>query len=51
VLMGKVFQCQNRHDNGWLEDGYDSHKAPGEVEWIVFDCAQVLPCFIVEYTR
>jgi len=47
VLMGKSFKASTRIMGGWLQDGYDSHLCGGE--WIVFDCAQVLPCYLLEF--
>jgi len=50
VLMGKVYDCKGRMMNGkGLMEGYDSHRQGGE--WIVFDCAQVLPSFMIEFTH
>lgn len=34
---------------GKLVDGHDSHMAPGGQEWIIFDPAQVLVCYIVDF--
>jgi hypothetical protein len=77
VLMGKTFQCTNLIHGADLQDGHDSHTAPGTQasdpleslfplsllaltrlclvvadvkggqEWVIFNPAQVLPCYLV----
>jgi len=54
VLMGKRYMCKKRMDGKPLKKGYDSHVSPrwsasgnwGQ-EWILFDEAQVLPCYVI----
>ncbi|KAL0487610.1 PARP4 [Acrasis kona] len=50
VLVGKAYRCQ--YDLGCdKKQGYDSHVAPdGSSEVIIFDPAQVLPCYRLTYS-
>eukprot|EP00005_Dracoamoeba_jomungandri_P003913 CAMPEP_0174259430 /NCGR_PEP_ID=MMETSP0439-20130205/8254_1 /TAXON_ID=0 /ORGANISM="Stereomyxa ramosa, Strain Chinc5" /LENGTH=198 /DNA_ID=CAMNT_0015343311 /DNA_START=270 /DNA_END=863 /DNA_ORIENTATION=- len=48
VLMGVSYQCQNLIHGAQKQPGFDSHKAPGGNEWVIFDPAQVLPCYVVK---
>ncbi|KAL6052497.1 Low molecular weight neuronal intermediate filament [Balamuthia mandrillaris] len=49
VLMGRPFQCKELIHGQPLKPGYDSHKAPGGQEWIIFNPAQVLPCYLITF--
>jgi len=51
VLMGKRYQCTNLMHGGDLMAGHDSHVAPGGQEWILFDPAQVLPCYLISFKQ
>jgi len=50
VLLGREFQCPGRMDGKQLQLGYDSHRSPDGSELVVFDQAQILPCYIVHYS-
>eukprot|EP00667_Euglena_gracilis_P022245 EG_transcript_24671 len=51
VLLGKKKVCQSGHYCGMktCTPGYDSHVSPCGNELIVFNEAQVLPCFVIHY--
>lgn len=49
VIMGKVFKCSTMITGQPLNIGYDSHTSPDGNEWVIFDEAQILPCYIVEF--
>jgi len=50
VLMGKIYKCPGRMDGQPLKKGYDSHESPCGQEYIIFNCCQVLPCYVIEIT-
>jgi hypothetical protein len=46
VSMGRRFCVKNPVVGAPLEKGFDSHTDPsGQAEWVLFDEAQILPCF------
>lgn len=48
VIMGRRYACNSGKPSLGipLEKGYDSHTDPsGTAEWVLFDEAQILPCF------
>ena len=47
VLMGKVFKCTKLIHGQPLQAGFDSHQDPSGNEWVIFDEAQILPCYAV----
>eukprot|EP00667_Euglena_gracilis_P024723 EG_transcript_28611 len=52
VLLGRQMVCTGRSFREGLTEcapGYDSHVSPCGNEWIVFNEAQVLPCFVIHY--
>merc|ERR1712188_268944 len=49
VLLGREFQCQAQMDGQPLQSGYDSHRSPDGTELVIFDQAQILPCYIVHF--
>jgi len=51
VLMGKPFTVIQRMDGKDCEPGYDSHIACSGVEWVLFDPAQVLPCYLISFQQ
>ena len=51
VLMGRSYKCTGRLDGKPCQEGYDSHIDPSGKEWIVFDPAQVIPCYLVSFAR
>ncbi|ELR24964.1 UBA/TSN domain containing protein [Acanthamoeba castellanii str. Neff] len=51
VLMGKTFQCTTLIHGADLMAGHDSHTAPGGQEWVIFNPAQVLPCYLVSLSQ
>jgi len=56
VLMGNSYQCVGRMDGQPLMAGFDSHisantpDGSNALEWILFDDAQVLPCYVVSFS-
>ncbi len=49
VLMGKRHTCNAVMLGVPLSAGYDSHTDPsGSAEWVLFDEASILPCFVLE---
>jgi len=51
VLMGNSFNCgMTRMDGQGLKEGYDSHIAEDGMEYVIFDEAQVLCCYVVEFS-
>jgi len=53
VLMGKsaVLSQYERMDGQPVRPGYDSHIAENGNEFVLFDEAQVLPCYLIEVDR
>jgi len=51
VLMGRVFKCTERLDGQGCKRGYDSHESPCGQEYVIFNAAQVLPCYVIEFTQ
>jgi len=51
VLMGKRYIVTQRMDGADCMVGHDSHVACGGTEWVIFDPAQVLPCYLVSFTQ
>lgn len=49
VLPGRQFQCPGRMDGAPLQAGHDSHLSPGREENVIFDTAQILPCYCVHH--
>jgi len=49
ALMGKPYDVTERMDGSWLKSGYDSHIACNGTEWVIFDPAQVLPCYMISF--
>ncbi|KAJ3278398.1 hypothetical protein HK104_002366, partial [Borealophlyctis nickersoniae] len=54
VLQGRAYQCKS-DDMSILRGGgckthYDSHISPNKLEYILFDTAQVLPCYALHFT-
>jgi len=49
VLMGKPYTVTQRMDGKGLQDGHDSHIACNGSEWVIFDPAQVLPCYLISF--
>jgi len=49
VLIGKQFQCPGLMIGAALKKGYDSHLSPCGTEVVIYDNAQVLPCYIVHF--
>ncbi|KAJ7022441.1 hypothetical protein C8F04DRAFT_1138204 [Mycena alexandri] len=51
VLMGKRHDVYDyRRYSPEVEEGYDSHVSPSELEYVVFEGAQVLPLFVLHLT-
>jgi hypothetical protein len=50
VLMGKVYQCTRRLTGRPCQRGYDSHISPSKVEYVIFNAAQVLPCYVIDFS-
>ena len=50
VLMGKIFKCPARCDGSPCKPGYDSHESPCGGEYVLFKAAQVLPCYVIEFS-
>lgn len=48
MLLGKKIRIYKRMDGQPCTPGYDSHIAEGGSEWVLFDEAQVLPCYVIE---
>jgi len=53
VLLGRTLELQQheRMDGQPVKDGYDSHIAEYGQEYVLFDEAQVLPCYLIEVNR
>jgi len=51
ILMGKSVNITDRIDGQPCKPGYDSHIAQNGQEWVLFDEAQVLPCYLIEVQR
>lgn len=51
ILLGKPKDITHRIDGQPCTPGYDSHIAQGGNEWVLFDEAQVLPCYLIEVQR
>jgi len=53
VLMGKALSLgqHERMDGRPVKDGYDSHIAEHGQEYVIFDEAQILPCYLIEVNR
>lgn len=49
VLIGKQFQCPGLMMGAPLKKGYDSHLSPCGTEVVIYDNAQILPCYIVHF--
>jgi len=49
VLIGKQFQCPGLMMGAALKKGYDSHLSPCGTEVVIYDNAQILPCYIVHF--
>ncbi len=50
VLMGKRHTLKQIQMGAPLEPGHDSHTDPtGNAEWVLFDEAQILPCFKLQF--
>ena len=47
VLPGRQFSCLGRMDGAPLQPGFDSHLSPDRQENVIFDAAQILPCYLV----
>jgi len=53
VLLGRTIELgqHERMDGAPVKDGYDSHIAEYGQEYVLFDEAQVLPCYLIEVNR
>jgi len=51
LLPGESFQCTNRMDGKDKEPGYDSHYSPKGNEIIVFEACQILPRFVITFSK
>jgi diadenosine tetraphosphate (Ap4A) HIT family hydrolase len=49
VLMGRPYNVQARMDGQGLKEGYDSHIDLSGKEWVIFNPAQVLPCYLISF--
>jgi hypothetical protein len=49
VLVGKQYQCNRAIRGSKLTSGFDSHLSPCKTEAVIFDCDQILPCYVVHY--
>ncbi len=47
-LMGKIYKCPGRMDGAKLQAGHDSHEDPSGHEWVIYDEAHILPCYLVD---
>jgi hypothetical protein len=50
VLMGRTYNCPDRMDGESCMLGYDSHTSPCGEELVLFDAAQVLPCYLINFS-
>ncbi|KAL6055331.1 YtxH domain-containing protein [Balamuthia mandrillaris] len=50
IKMGKVYKCTARCDGAGCRPGYDSHESPCGQEYVLFSAAQVLPCYLIEFS-
>lgn len=54
VLLGRMYRCKKKIHGQNLRKGFDSHREAffneycGK-EWIVFDAAQVLPVYLLDF--
>eukprot|EP01123_Difflugia_compressa_P000107 TRINITY_DN10211_c0_g1_i1.p1 TRINITY_DN10211_c0_g1~~TRINITY_DN10211_c0_g1_i1.p1 ORF type:complete len:342 (-),score=35.25 TRINITY_DN10211_c0_g1_i1:80-1084(-) len=51
VLMGKPYTVNERIDGQGLKTHHDSHIACNGTEWVIFDPAQVLPCYLITFAQ
>jgi len=51
VLQGNVYRCTKRMFGAGLTDGFHSHRSPDGRDFIIFDVSQILPSYIVHYTK
>jgi len=51
LLPGNTYQCTGRMDGEDKMDGYDSHYSPKGNEIIVFEAAQILPRYILQFAE
>jgi len=53
VLLGRSCELSQheRMDGRPVKDGYDSHIAEHGQEYVIFDEAQILPCYLIEVSR
>jgi len=49
VLIGKQYKCPGMMMGAALTKGYDSHLSPDQTEVVIYDTAQILPCYIVHF--
>lgn len=49
VLMGRIYTCPEVMEGVGCRRGYDSHMSPCGEELVLFDAAQVLPCYLVVF--
>jgi len=49
VLIGKQFKCPGMMMGAALTKGYDSHLSPDQTEVVIYDTAQILPCYVVHF--
>lgn len=49
VLMGRIYTCPEVMEGVGCRRGYDSHTSPCGEELVLFDAAQVLPCYLVVF--
>ena len=47
VLVGREYRCQRKMVGAPLQRGFDSHLSPCETENVIFEAAQILPCYYV----
>lgn len=47
ILTGNEYMCKALMNGHPKVKGYDSHIAPGREETVIFDDAQILPCYIL----
>lgn len=50
VLMGRIFHCSEMMVGKACVRGFDSHMSPCEQEMVLFEAAQVLPCYLLTIT-
>lgn len=49
VLLGTPYACPGRMDGAPIQPGFDSHLSPCGQEVVIYDNAQILPCYILHY--